>query len=169
MEEWKTIYCNENYEVSNLGRVRNKETLRIRSCEHRNKYPVFIYFKNKKRYKVFVHKLVVIAFIMPNYEGSGLVINHINEDRSDNRLSNLEVITLRQNGIHSINKNKTTSKHIGVYLNVSANKWHSQLRFKNKGYYLGLFDNEDEAGLAYQNKLKELTSIHGDLCDKLNR
>lgn len=36
-----------------------------------------------------------------------LVINHINEDKSNNDIDNLELVTQAKNVMHSINKNKT--------------------------------------------------------------
>ena len=69
---------------------------------------------------------------------------------------NLEIVTSRKN----TNKKhlKSTSKYTGVSWNTKSNKWKSQIRINNKDIYLGLFINEKQASIAYNNKLKELNS-----------
>jgi hypothetical protein len=50
------------------------------------------------RPKVFVHRLVAMAFV-PGFE-DGLTVNHINGNKLDNRPENLEWVTLAQNTKH---------------------------------------------------------------------
>jgi len=57
-----------------------------------------------------VHKLIITAF-KGNYDPS-LVVNHIDRDRSNNRLDNLEVITTSENVIHAYNTGHKTLKSV---------------------------------------------------------
>lgn len=99
MENYKTLLFNENYEVSDLGNVRNKHTGHILKPEvvHNGYLRVTI---SKKRYRV--HRLVYETFVGPIPEG--YQIDHINEKRQDNRLVNLQVLTQAENVRKACNK-----------------------------------------------------------------
>ena len=85
-EEWKNIQDYENYEVSNLGNVRNKKTGRILKSYNKGGYAVVGLSKTKG--KIFqVHRLVCQAFIL-NPENKPQV-NHI--DKNGLKLEHKEV------------------------------------------------------------------------------
>jgi hypothetical protein len=110
MEEiWKDIKGYEGlYQVSNLGRVKSLERykkcgnfFRIRKEKilkcNKNKfgYIVVNLSKNKKISFFRVNRLVYEAF---NGEiPQGMQVNHINEDKTDNRLENLNLMTPKDN------------------------------------------------------------------------
>ena len=98
MEVWKDIPGYEGlYQVSNMGRVMslnyNKTgKARIMKLNRQKNGYQCIYFKGKSHT---VHKLVWITFNGP--VPSGLEINHIEEDKSDNSLENLNLLTHKDN------------------------------------------------------------------------
>lgn len=94
-EEWKTISDFPSYEVSSLGRVRNWTTNRILSPGNAKGYLYVHLTLNKKVYARRVNRLVAAAFITPDIEGFD--VEHVNTIRSDNRASNLEVVTHQEN------------------------------------------------------------------------
>ena len=55
---------------------------------------------------------------------------------------------------------KSTSKYIGVSWDSKNNKWRAQISYNKKVSYIGLFDNEIEAGEAYVKRKRELDSIY---------
>lgn len=93
----------------------------------------------------FVHRLVICAYL----KESKLQVNHIDSNKENNHISNLEYVTNRQNVIHSIDKTKTSSKYTGV--TKQRNKWKCQKMIKGKRTYLGTFETEIEAHQKYIN------------------
>ncbi len=93
MEEWKDIL--EGYQVSNLGNVRdsNKEL----RTQYLDRYGYnYVSLKVGHKFKLFkVHRLVAQAFL-ENYSDN-LQVNHKNEIKTDNQVSNLEMCDNRYN------------------------------------------------------------------------
>lgn len=94
------------YEVSNFGRVRSlcyrgykrKVPKILCGLERKDGYLQIGLWKNRKYKTLRIHRLVVEAFIGPIPKG--YEINHIDEDKKNNCLSNLEIVTRRQNMNH---------------------------------------------------------------------
>lgn len=83
-----------NYEVSDKGRVRHATTKRLRTLLSQNGYPVVML----RRKGFLVHRLVASAFI-PNPE-SKRTVNHLDKNRSNNRVENLEWATSIEQALH---------------------------------------------------------------------
>lgn len=98
-EHWRPVKDYEGqYEVSNHGRVRSfykGKTVIMKSWKH-YKGHLFIYLsKSGERRKFFVHRLVAVAFI-PNPQLK-LLVNHIDEVKHNNLVTNLEWMTEGEN------------------------------------------------------------------------
>ena len=162
MEIWKDIKGHEGlYKVSSHGRVKSlvresvsKERIKHKYLTKFGYHTVNLYKKNKG-HTILVHKLVAIAFLNYNPDlKNGLVIDHINNIKIDNRASNLQLITQRLNV--SKDKNKVSSKYTGVSWNAKRNRWKAGIKIKGKSKFLGRFKDEYKAHLAYQKALKEI-------------
>lgn len=79
-----------------------------------------------------LHRLVTQA-------KEGEIVDHLNGNKLDNRLSNLRICTHKEN-----NQNRKNTK--GYTWDKSRNKW--TVRYRNKFY--GRYDTEEEAARAYQ-------------------
>lgn len=76
-------------------------------------------------------------------------LDHIDRNKLNNRISNLREATLADNQ-HNINKQKNrSSRFIGVSWQRARKKWLSGIRSRGKTIFLGRFDTEEEAAMAY--------------------
>lgn len=91
----------------------------------------------------------------------GMVVDHINGDGLDNRRCNLRICTRSQN---TINKRKkgTTSKYKGVYWDKNRKKFRSHIVVEGKTIFLGRYDSELEAAIAYDNASEK---YHGEFAN----
>lgn len=104
-EVWLPVKGYENYLVSNMGRVKsmnlyNNERPHLLSLiDHGNGYLYVILSKNNTRRNFYVHRLVAEAFLMKP-DGCDYV-DHLDHDRSNNKATNLEWVTQRENVLRS--------------------------------------------------------------------
>ncbi len=84
------------------------------------------------------------------------IVDHINNDRKDNRISNLRENTSSGNNHNKSKTKNASSKFFGVYYSKQRIKWLASITLNNKQYHIGLFKNEIEAAKAYNIKTNEL-------------
>ena len=113
-EIWKDIPEYEGlYQVSNLGRVKNNKGLIRKPRLYKDGYFDITLSKNNKKRTKRINRLVSLAFI-PNPNNYPMV-NHKDENKLNNRLSNLEWCTNKYNinyGTHNERMAETLSKSI---------------------------------------------------------
>jgi len=142
------------YSVSNFGRVFNKRQNKIMKLSLSRGYLIVYINKDLKGENKGVHQLVAESFLNHTPKDSKLVVNHINFKRDDNRVENLELVTVREN---SNRKHlKSTSEYVGVYWNKQRRKWMASIHVNRKQKNLGSFSIEYDAHLAYQEALKNI-------------
>ena len=113
-ENWITIKQNNNYEVSNFGNVRNKKTKRILKPSISNKGYYLVALSNKgKSHTYTIHKLVMEHFNRCAFDYE--VINHIDHNKLNNNINNLEYITQRENVIKAVEHGKIKVKSVEQY------------------------------------------------------
>lgn len=154
MEIYKDIEGFEGfYQVSNLGNIKSIKYNKIMKYSDINNcgyYRIYLTKDNiKKRY--FIHRLVAEAFLSKVIDKNK--VNHIDKNKLNNELSNLEWCNMRENTSYSI-LNKT-SKYIGVHLRSDSNinKWRASIRVNKSLVNLGSFDTEEKASKAYNEYL----------------
>lgn len=87
---------------------------------------------------------------------TGEIVDHINNIRYDNRISNLRIVSSTDNCHNRTKQKNTSSQYIGVSFRKPQQKWHSNISYNHKRYYLGSFENEVDAAIAYNDKAIEL-------------
>jgi hypothetical protein len=143
MEIWKDVIEYEGiYQVSNFGRVKssmfNKEKI-LKQNKSTNGYYMIGLWKEKKQSIYLVHRIMYESF-------HGIkscrkyVIDHIDNDKLNNTLSNLQYITNREN---SSKDKKSKTGHSNVYLNSGA--YLVRLRIDNVKKSIGTFKNIEDA------------------------
>ena len=84
-------------------------------------------------------------------------IDHINGDRSDNRLANLRKATRSQN---CSNSKLRADNNIGLKgVSIQKGRYRAQIQVKGKKQFLGMFSTPEEAHEAY---CKAAQSLHGE-------
>lgn len=154
MEIWKDIPGYEgSYQASNLGRIKSLERVivdsrnirirkeRILKLQIRNGYLSVDLSKNNKCKTSNVHRLILLTF-----KGEfNLQCNHIDCDKKNNRLKNLEYVTCKQNVRHAWKNGLCNNNHFKKKVN----------QYNLKGNCIKIFPSIHEAdrqlGIAYQN------------------
>lgn len=105
-EQWAAIPGVPHYEASDYGRVRRSsrgrgaQYLLVLSPRPTRRGYQTVRLRYEGRYRTFfIHKLVLLAFVGPRPDGHQC--NHRNGRKEDNRLTNLEWVTGRENMAHS--------------------------------------------------------------------
>jgi hypothetical protein len=98
---------------------------------------------NRKSYKA--HR---IAWVLYYGDISDMQIDHINHNRSDNRLCNLRCVTQQENKKNKSLQKRNKSGHTGVYWSQIKNKWYAVIGVSGKQICLGHFVNKNDAVTA---------------------
>ena len=172
IEIWKDIKGFEGlYKISNLGNVKSVERTILRKNgrtlyvkekilkpSFSNNYAEVSLSKNNTQTRLMIHKLMCEIFLNCKTSGRMIVVNHINFNKRDNTLENLEIITARKN---SDKKHiPSSSKYVGVCLKIDkrrkkTGRWVARIFINGKSKHLGYHDTEWDAHLAYQKSLKK--------------
>jgi hypothetical protein len=139
-------YLKENFVYKNdtLYRIiKYTNSLRLAGSKNsRGYYNVGI--KNKT---FLLHRLVFLYHhgYMPQF------IDHIDGDKSNNKIENLRESTISQNSCNVKITKRNTSGIKGVSFNKKSGKWHSRCYYRGKRYDLGLHDDINDAEIAVKN------------------
>lgn len=101
-KQWRDVKGRPNYEVSDVGDIRNKVTGAIRKpvLDKSTGYYKIGFMNGRKTDMKAVHRLVAEAFLG---DGEGLDVNHKDGNKTNNAVSNLEFVTRGDNLRHAYN------------------------------------------------------------------
>ena len=99
-----------------------------------------------------------IAWLFAHGEFAQGNIDHINRDKSDNRISNLRLATHEQNAQNRLKNCKNTSGYKGVTWHKRDKRWQAAITIKGKVLHLGYYKNPEQASIAYIEASKKYQS-----------
>jgi hypothetical protein len=155
-EMWNDIKGYEGlYKISNLGNVMNIKTSRIlKSWINPEGYKCVDLYHNGKKKTMYIHRLIAIHYI--SNDENKQCVDHIDNNRLNNKLTNLRWCTNQQNDMNrSISKNNTSGSK-GVSFHKQTNKWRARIKISGKEIFLGYFTEINDAIEARREKAKEL-------------
>lgn len=176
-EIWNDVVDFEGlYQVSNLGNLRRhpdkqstnkyRKPKPLERATHLNRlgYPYATLSKEGKSSKKTVHQLVAAAFI-PGFT-YGMEVNHIDGNKQNNSVSNLEACTSQDNNLHAHKnglmpkpgKSKYHNVSIGFvrYKGTTYSFFRASVKNMGERVYLGQFQSEIEAAKAVDNYLDSI-------------
>lgn len=175
MEVWKDIKDYEGfYQVSNKGRIRSldrpvlqrnssiqiKKGLVLKLAKNHKGYPMVSLSKNNKKDFKSVHRLVALTFIEnPDKKEQ---VNHIDGNKENNCLSNLEWVTASENIRHAINNGlMTINKENLEKATKKANKINQKRvnQYNLKGELINTFNSMIEAEEKTSAKAKGISEV----------
>lgn len=162
-EEWKDIEGYENlYQVSNLGRVKSlnfkrsgKEKI-MKSHVNKVGYVAISLYKSGKDKIHTVHRLVAKHFI-PNPDNLPQV-DHINTNRTDNRVENLKWCTNEENSNNTITKEHMSEGQKGKY-GANSNRSKVILQYDLNGNFIAKWYGALEIERVLGFKTKHISDV----------
>lgn len=151
VEIWKDIPDYEGmYQVSNLGRVKSLKRLDsigrklnekiLKGCVS-NEYIMVGLWKKGSRYVCYIHILAAIAFLNHIPCGHLMEVDHIDNDKLNNQLSNLQIVTHREN----TTKDRKPNKLNEIGISKLNHGYFVSVGFEKKTYCLGTHKTLEEA------------------------
>lgn len=171
--EWHPFFYKgheTNIEVNKLGEVRrvskdwmkyNTKTGLVKFSISKDYYQTSIKVKNIGQVNLQVHQIIAIAFLNHVPNKFEKVVDHIDGNKKNNNIENLQIITQRENTIKRLKKSKyPTGVHRKTvkYKNKVYEYFNFQILLKNKRYQIGNFKKPEDASAAYQEALRKINA-----------
>jgi len=116
-------------------------------CRHnRNK---FYAYRNKARKTISMHRQLI-------GDTNALLVDHIDGNGLNNRKSNLRICTAAQNTYNKHPRSNSHSRYKGLTWHKRNKRWEVQIIKSSKRTFIGSFDNELNAAMAYDRKAEQL-------------
>ena len=134
--------------------TRNKSAWSKKVGERAHSLDAYGYVKVRiSRKAYFAHRL---AWLFVYGEEPNGLVDHIDCDKTNNRISNLRVCNHSENKFNRPAPRTNTSGVKGVSWSKRWGKWMAYISINNKSKKIGGFDSIDDAAAAYQKVAKEL-------------
>ena len=160
-EIYASIKGFENYQVSNLGNVKNIKTNRILKQVLRGDYLSVVLCESGKKYTKNVHKLMAEAFLTNDDNKS--CVDHIDNNKQNNNILNLRFATHTENSRNrSIAKNNSSSVK-GVDFFKRLNKWRARIMIDGISIHLGFYETLEDAKQA---RIKKVNEVFGEFTNE---
>ncbi len=105
-------------------------------------------YRTQGRKKIAMHRQILNA-------PPDMYCDHINHNGLDNRKANLRLCTPQQNAYNRKPLDRT-SRYKGVFWNSEMRKWRTEIKHNSQTIFIGYFDYEADAAIAYDDWAAEL-------------
>ena len=139
-------YCTKSGRIYTSQKGRVKE---VQGSKDKDGYLKVVLTRENERYYFRKHRIITLTFL----GASELEVNHINGNKQDNRIKNLEYVTNRENQCH---RRKKEGYNVGVCFDKKMKKYRAYIQHNKRWMHLGFFPSEEEAKKAYIKKIKDL-------------
>lgn len=154
------------YQVSDFGRIWNDKTGKYSNGFKRmDGYVSFDLYINGIKHAKLLHVLVANTFL-ENPDNKQMV-DHINCNKSDNRLENLRFATGSENQQNRVLNLNNTSGVKGVNFDRKSGKWLARIQIDGIRVHLGLFNTKEEAARARIIRANQAFGVYTNACEKL--
>lgn len=153
-EEWKHIVETKNkFMISNYGRIKYSANNKIYPLYFIPQGYAYVSLRFYKQHKTF--RVNVLVWDYFGYKDrKGHEVDHIDGDKTNNIISNLQLLSGRENTAKYWSKIQKHSKYVGITFHNNNNKWLSRIFINNKREHLGYYNCETSAYFAYLRRLK---------------
>jgi len=147
------------YEASNMGRIRSVDrTVECKEWSYTRKGCILKPAMSNGKYlsvrlsckgiaKTWsVHVLIAITFLGHIPNGYDRVVDHINGNKTDNRVKNLRILSMRRNNIAW---RLYAESNCDIGITFVYNKWVAVINVNGERVYIGRFDDKDKAQVAF--------------------
>jgi hypothetical protein len=166
VEVFRSVDSYENYAVSSFGRVKNTKTGRIlKTGDNGRGYLTVNLCEDGVKKTHRIHRLVANAFI--NNPNDKEQVDHIDNNRTNNYISNLRFATIKENSRNSSIRLDNTSGHKGVCFDKKAKKWKAHIMIDGVQIHIGYYDDLEDAKIARFNRANEAFGVFVNACEQL--
>jgi hypothetical protein len=165
LEVWKSIDSYDHYVVSSFGKVKNTKTGRILKGRNVCGYLQVVLCEDGVRKNCYVHRLVANAFL--DNPDDKECVDHRNNDKTNNQLTNLRWATTKENAMNQIISKNNTSGIKGIDWYKANEKWRAQIKIDGIRIHIGYFDNLEDAKIARINRANQAFGVYTNACEKL--
>lgn len=149
VEEWKPIQDFENYLVSNTGKVKNCKTNKLLYINDKgSKYYHVDLWKNNKRKRMYLHRLVATAFVFNS--DNKPAVNHIDANKYNNNAYNLEWVTYKENTEHAVKKGLINFRNNGLKMKGKKKVFYKVYTYDLNTKEIKVFDSVHELFEIYK-------------------
>ena len=156
-------FTGNQYSISDTGVLKSlkfgkEKIIKIQTSIHGYQCCVLSYDGKKKNFNI--HQLVAIAFLNHTPDKLNIVVDHKDDNKLNNKSSNLRLITHAEN-ITKWREDKKSSL-LGVYPHKQSGKWISRIKIENKNIHLGLYESDVEASEMFNKAYQNIKLYQGD-------
>lgn len=154
---FKIIPGYKNYFINEDGIIlstKRKTKRYLKPTKNKTGYLCVGLIKNRIEKKYKVHQLVAVTFLDHTINGMILIVDHIDNNKLNNNVNNLQLISQHENTLKK--SSKGTSKFVGVSYITRDKKWNARLTINGVYKSLGNFNTEIEAHLSHNRALKQI-------------